>query len=306
MNYNSSAIVFSCVTLCLAFTACRSTNRIVDKNGYPEFFTVGHRGARGLAPENTIPSMIAAISNGANTVEVDVHVSKDGQVLVYHDASFDPHYTSMPDGSDIPKDRRKDYIFYQNNYSDIRSFIIGRKEYPEFPQQKRISTYAPLLSELIDSVEAYTRENGLSGIYYLVEVKSGEKTDGIEHPAPAEFMKILMDMLKPKNLGNRLIIQSFDMRPLQVLHREYPDVRLGFLTGNIYLSFEENIRRLGFKPTFYNPNYNLVNAGLVQKCHSENILVEPWTVNSIDDMKKMKALGVDGIITDYPNLFRYL
>jgi glycerophosphoryl diester phosphodiesterase len=115
-----------------------------------------------------------------------------------------------------------------------------------------------------------------------------------------------MAVLTPKNLGHRLIIQSFDMRPLQVLHREYPHVILGFLTDNKQASFESNIERLGFNPAFYNPNYNLVNEELVKKCHAAKMMIEPWTVNTLEDMKKMKALGVDGIITDYPNLFKDL
>jgi glycerophosphoryl diester phosphodiesterase len=303
---NSSVCFLSLLIVCSAFFSCKSTNKIVGTSESPKFFKVGHRGTRGLMPENTIPAMERGIAEGANTIEMDVHVTKDGQVLVYHDASFNPDYTSMPDGSDIQKDQRQQHIFYQSNYSDIRKFVIGKKEYPAFPQQQRLSTYAPLLSELIDSVEAFTKAHSLPGVYYLIEVKSSERTDGIEQPAPGEFMKILMAVLNPKNLGNRLFIQSFDMRPLQVLHREYPEIKLGFLTDNKQASFEENIARLGFNPTFYNPNYSLVNTELVHKCHAGNMMIEPWTVNSFDDMKRMKALGVDGIITDYPNLFKEL
>jgi len=257
-------------------------------------------------PENTIPAMIRGISEGANTIEMDVHVTKDSQVIVYHDASFNPDYTSMPDGSDIKKENRQQYIFYQNNYTDIRKFIIGKKDYPAFPHQQKLSTYAPLLSELIDSVEMFTKTSAIAGVYYLVEIKSSERSDGIEQPAPEEFIKKLMAVLTPKNLGHRLIIQSFDMRPLQVLHREYPQVILGFLTDNKQAGFEANIERLGFIPAFYNPNYNLVNEELVKKCHAAKMMIEPWTVNTLDEMRKMKTLGVDGIITDYPNLFKDL
>lgn len=271
-----------------------------------DFFTIGHRGTRGLMPENTIPAMIRGIAEGANTIEMDVHVTKDGQVIVYHDASFDPEYTTMPDGSEIPKEKIKGYTFYQNNYDLIRQFVVGKKEYPDFPHQQRLSSYTPLLSELIDSVEAYTKANALPGVYYLIEIKSNEKTDGFEQPAPEEFMDILMSVLGPKNLGSRLFLQSFDMRPLQVLHRKYPDVLLGFLTQNSIATFEENISRLGFNPALYNPHYYLVTPKLVSKCHSAKMMIEPWTVNSIVDMKKLIGMGVDGIITDYPNLLKEL
>ncbi len=208
--------------------------------------------------------------------------------------------------SDIQKSERKKYTFYQMNYDDIRKFIVGKKDYPAFPQQQKLATYTPLLSELIDSVDAYTKAHNLPSVYYLIEIKSNEKTDGFEQPAPEEYMKILMDVLKQKNLGNRLFLQSFDMRPLQVLHREYPKIKLGFLTGDKTKSFDENLTKLGFTPFFYNPSSNLVSPDLTKKCHDKNIKIEPWTVNTADEINKLKSEGVDGIITDYPNLFRQL
>jgi len=276
------------------------------KQQLPRFFKVGHRGTRGLMPENTIPAMIKAIETGANTIEVDVHITKDGKVVVYHDESFNPDFTTRPDGSEIQKAERKQYTFYQMNYADIRPFIIGQKDYPAYPQQQRMASYAPLLSELIDSVEAYTKAHKLPGVYYLVEIKSNAKSDGVEQPVPEEYVKILMGDLITKRLGSRLFIQSFDMRPLQVLHRKYPAIRLGFLTGDQKAVFEENLAQLGFLPAFYNPNYNLVTPELVQKCHAKKMKIEPWTVNTLEEMKKLKAMGVDGIITDYPNLFKDL
>ncbi len=309
MRIKHSSIIFCLagIIVWLILPACNGSRNIVNANKkLPDFFQIGHRGTRGLMPENTIPAMEKGIEAGANTVEMDVHITKDGKVIVYHDESFNPDYTSMPDGSDISKEQRKQFTFYQMNYNDIRKFIIGKKEYPAFPQQQRLATYAPLLSELIDSVDAYTAAKNLPAIYYLIETKSNEKTDGFEQPAPEEYIKILMAVLSPKNLGSRLFLQSFDMRPLQVLHREYPGIKLGFLTGNKKTSFEENIRQLGFNPFFYNPSSSLVTKELIQQCHENNIKIEPWTVNTIEEMKRLKAMKVDGIITDYPNLFKEL
>lgn len=287
------------------FGACKTAGKsVAGSKGYPAFFKVGHRGTRGLMPENTIPAMEKGIEVGANTVELDVHISKDGQVLVYHDESFNPDYTSMPDGSDIPKDQRKRYTFYQMDYPEIRKFIIGRKDYPAFPQQQRMDCYTPLLGEMIDSVEAFTKSHHLPDVYWLVEIKSKEKTDGFEQPVPEEYIKILMPVLDAKHLGKRLIVQSFDMRPLQVIHRLRPDISLGFLTDDKNATFDDNIAKLGFIPAFYNPNYHLVTATLIKQCHDKQILIEPWTVETPDVMQQMKALGVDGIITDYPNLLK--
>ncbi len=105
--------VLCCIAILIINAGCNETRKVSNNKRFPDFFQVGHRGTRGLMPENTIPAMEKGIEAGANTVEMDVHISRDGQVLVYHDESFDPTYTSMPDGTDIPKDKRKDFTFYQ-------------------------------------------------------------------------------------------------------------------------------------------------------------------------------------------------
>ncbi|GAA4084618.1 glycerophosphodiester phosphodiesterase family protein [Mucilaginibacter panaciglaebae] len=307
MNKNFNRAI--CGTVCLMGTlalSCNSLKPASYKKSYPTFFKVGHRGTRGLMPENTIPAMEKGIEVGANMVEMDVHITKDGQVIVYHDESFDPTYTLMPNGSDIPVKERTRYTFYQMNYADIKPFIIGTKAYPAYPQQQSLKTYTPLLGELIDSVDAYTQAKGLPGVYYLVEIKSAEKTDGFDQPAPAEYMKKVMNVLKPKKLGKRLIIQSFDMRPLQVLHSEYPEIALGYLTSDKTLSVAGDISKLGFAPMFYNPYGKLITAEMVKQCHEKGMLIAPWTINTVAEMRHFKSIGVDGIITDYPNLFKEL
>jgi glycerophosphoryl diester phosphodiesterase len=285
-----------------AFTACNTARHTADAgNGLPEFFKVGHRGTRGLMPENTVPAMIKGIETGANTIEFDVHITKDGQVVVYHDPSFTPSYTTKPDGSEISATERARYTFYQMNYDSIRQFIIGEKPYQAYPEQQRIRSYAPLLSELIDSVEAYTKTHDLPPVHYLLEIKSSEKTDGKDQPAPEEYMRILMAVKELQPLGDRLLIQSFDMRPLQVLHRTHPHIKLGFLTSDKKTTFEQHLEQLGFTPFFYNPEYHMVTPELVAKCHAKQIKIVPWTVQEPAEMKRLSTTGVDGIITDYPN-----
>jgi glycerophosphoryl diester phosphodiesterase len=266
----------------------------------PGFYVIGHRGIPSQMPENTIPGMKLAIDSGANTIELDVHMTRDGQVVVYHDPSLNPAYTTKADGTELEKRASRSYILYQMDYEQIRSFDVGKKYFPAHPDQRKIAAYAPLLSELIDSIEAYTLDKKYASVHYLVEVKSGERTDGVEQPAPEPFMKMLMEVLLKKDLGNRLIIQSFDRRPLQVLHRDHPDLALGLLTGE-QKSFEEQIKLLGFYPVFYNPHYSLVTPELVKHCHAEKIKICPWTVNDEVQMKKLLAAGVDGIISDYVN-----
>lgn len=296
-NYKN--ILYAGVITASVIALCSFNSKNVSR--YPSFFKIGHRGTRGMMPENTIPAMQKAISYGVNTIEFDVHVTKDGKVIVYHDDSFDPNYTLMPNGAEIDPKARDKYLFYQMDYADIKPFIIGTKKYPAFPQQQKLATYTPLLSELVDSVEHYTEASNLPQVYYLLEIKSDAKTDGVNQPAPEVFVKKLMDVLQTKKLGKRLIIQSFDKRPLKVMHQKYPAVATGFLTGDSKVSFEQNLAGLGYTPQFYNPHYGMVNQQLVKQCHDKQMLICPWTVNETAEMKRLTELKVDGIITDYPN-----
>lgn len=288
--------------LLLSAPGCTSPKKLQRENPAVSFYNVGHRGARGSMPENTIPAFQKGIEAGANTLEFDVHITKDQKVVIYHDGSFTPSYTTKPDGSEITEAERKQFTFYQMNYADIRQFIIGEKDYPAFPDQQRIRSYAPLLSEMIDSIELFTAVNRYAPVIYLLEVKSDARSDGFEQPAPEEYMAIMMRVLKPylKALKGRLIIQSFDMRPLKVLHRTHPDIPLGFLTGDKNKTVGENIEAMGFIPAFYNPHFSLVTPAFLSDCRERKMKVLPWTVEKETEMKALIDMGVNGIITDYP------
>lgn len=299
-NLKSTLFLFIAVGTALMSVSLQTTaQRLKPKL----FYTVGHRGTRGLMPENTIQAMKKAIDLGCNTIEIDIHLTKDGQVIVYHDNSFNPDYTLLPGGKEFTEEDRKKYTFYQMNYADIRKFIIGEKKYSSFPQQKQVRCYTPLLSELIDSVEAYTKINKLPEVNYLIEIKSNPLTDGFEQPVPEILVDKMMAVINTREISKRFIIQSFDIRPLKVMHQKYPEIPVGLLTGDRKVSLSENLSAMGFNPDFYNPHYGMVTPELIDSCHSKGMLIVPWTVNEMADMQKMKKLKVDGIITDYPNFF---
>lgn len=273
---------------------------------FPNFYKEGHRGTRGLMPENTIPSMKKAIDDGANVIEVDIQISKDKMVLVAHDAYINPTFSLMADGSEIPESDSRKYILYQMNYSEIRKFDVGSKMHKDFPQQKKMRAYIPLLSELIDSVEQYTAAKRLPGIIYNIEIKSSPDKDGVYQPEPATLIKLVMDVVNSKKIANRFYIQSFDVRQIQEVHKNYPNVVIGFLTGNKDKSLEENLKEIGFRPDIYSPQYKLATKQLIKSCQAMGMKFIPWTVNTTEEMKTLIDLGVDGIITDYPNLLNKL
>jgi glycerophosphoryl diester phosphodiesterase len=118
---------------------------------------------------------------------------------------------------------------------------------------------------------------------------------------------LLMGVIKDKGIEGFVTIQSFDFRTLQYLHVHYPEIPVSMLIeDNDKRGLEQQVSALGFKPQVYSPAYQLVNSDLIRKCHAQNIKVIPWTVNDKLTMEKLIAMGVDGIITDYPDLFNAL
>ncbi|MDO6430721.1 glycerophosphodiester phosphodiesterase family protein [Flavitalea sp. BT771] len=259
-----------------------------------------HRGGRGLMPENSIPAMLHGVELGARTLELDCVISADGKVVVSHDVFMSSDIMLKPDGSALQKSEEKQYTLYTMTYDSIRRFPEGVKPHPKFPEQASIRTYKPLLADLIDSVEAYVKAHHLKPVYYNMETKSSPDGDNILHPEPGQFVALVMAVVKSRGIGSRVTIQSFDPRTLQVLHRTDPGQTTALLVENAD-GFAKNIDRLGFTPSIYSPSYLLVNADLVKEAHAHNVAVLPWTVNKEVDIRAMATLGVDGIISDYPD-----
>jgi glycerophosphoryl diester phosphodiesterase len=259
-----------------------------------------HRGGRALMPENTIPTMLHAIDLGVRTLELDCVISADKKVVVSHDVYMSSDFMRKPDGSDLTKAEEKEYRIYAMTYDSVRKFDAGMKPHPEFPEQVKMKTYKPLLSELIDSVEAYVKKHHLKPVYYNMEVKSSPMGDDKYHPKPEEFVSLMMNVIKEKKIADRVIIQSFDVRSLQVVHRDNPKQVTSLLVFNKG-SLDSNVTVLGFKPDIYSPYYTAVTPEMVKAAHAQHIKVLPWTPNESSDMQKLIDAGVDGIITDYPD-----
>jgi len=293
------------VTALLLMAGCKSTQISQQAPELPAFDTEGHRGARGLMPENSIPAMRKAIDLGVTTIEMDCHITKDGKVVVTHDPYINYLYARTPDGQDIPKSDNKKYAIYKLNYDQVRQFEMGTKFYDAYPHQQKLKTYIPLLEELVDSVQTYLKDNNKPQVFYNIETKSVANGDNDIHPEPAVFVQKMVEVLEAKKITPWVIIQSFDPRTLQELHKSYPHIKASLLVSNKD-SFEENIERLGFTPQVYSPNYKLVTPELLAKAHAKNIKVIPWTVNTLEEITRLKEMGVDGIISDYPNLFNEL
>lgn len=278
--------------------------RLSGTHSQPAFDKQGHRGCRGLIPENTIPAMLRAIDEGVTTLEMDVVVSKDKMVLLSHEPWMNAEITTKPDGLPVKESESMGLNIYQMNYAEVKTFDVGMKPHPRFPLQQKMKLHKPLLSELIVAVESYTNARKTPPQQYNIEIKSQPLSDNMYHPLPPEFVDLVIPIVIENKIEKRTIIQSFDIRPLQYLHKKWPDIRTALLIEEKdTIGFDKQIERIGFVPSIYSPHYSLVTSALVSQCRDRGIRIIPWTVNKFEDMKKLKALGVDGIISDFPNLF---
>lgn len=265
-----------------------------------EFDLQGHRGARGLLPENTIPAFIKAMDLGATTLEMDVVITKDRQVVVSHEAYFSSRICLDPSGQSISKSEEKAHNIYGLNYEEIAKYDCGSLGHSNYPEQENMRVTKPLLVDVIKAAERHAK--GVTGflIYYNIEIKSSPDGDNVYHPDVGTFSDLVHEVIDKYLDPQRVVIQSFDFRVLQYWHETYPDIQLAALVANTN-GVNGNLKKLGFTPDIYSPYFKLVNKSMVDKLKAENIRLIPWTVNEKDDMKRMVALGVDGLITDYPN-----
>ena len=298
-----------CSICFLIILSCHSTKMNTSKQNSSSaslnFDVQGHRGCRGLMPENTIPAMLKAIDLGVTTLEMDVVITKDKQVILSHEPFFNHEITTKPNGSFVTEEEEKQLNIYTMNYDEVKTYDEGLKTHPRFSQQKKMAAVKPTLSDVIDSVEAYCKSKSLQPPFYNIETKSNSKTDGNYHPLPAVFIDLILNIVSSKNIEKRAIIQSFDIRTLQYLHTKYPSIKTAILIENPgKKTLEDQLKELGFKPTIYSPAYLLVTKKTLSFCKKEGIKVIPWTINEASEINRLKKLGVDGIITDFPNMIK--
>ena len=263
----------------------------------------GHRGCRGLMPENTIPAMLKALDMGVTTLEMDIAITKDRQVIVSHDPFFNHEITTKADGSYLSDKEERELKIYGMTFEETQRYDVGMKPFARFPRQLKLPVRKPLLRDLLDSVHQYTTNNKRAFPYFNIETKTQPATDNIYHPGPAEFVDLLMTVIKEQRIEEFVIIQSFDFRTLRYLHQNYPSIRTAMLIqGSDKRDLADQLTDLGFIPDIYSPEFVLVTRELIDKCHLQKIKIIPWTVNDTTKITELKNAGVDGIISDYPDL----
>ena len=285
---------------------------ILSKPNYIKIY--GHRGARGVLPENTLESFKYLFENNIHAYETDILISKDFIPVITHDFRLDPSYT---------KDINDNWIEDENikiidlTYDQILQFDVGTlnklsKYGRKFINQKSLQNQKiPKLSELLK----LTSDNIVEDLLINLEIKSTPIEKNLT-PEPDEMVKIIIDEVSRSNLEDRIIYSSFDWRVLREIKERDSKIPRAYLTsgarGKIYdkspwldftplhngVELPELIKALG--GSAWHPNYKDVNKELVQISHDKGLPVNVWTVNRESDMLRMIDYGVDGIMTDYP------
>ena len=248
------------------------------------FTLVGHRGARGLFPENTVPAFLGALDAGATGLELDVHVAGDGVVVVCHDPWVDAAGTRVAVRS-LPA-------------HELSRLDVGTRPDPSFPDRRSMAVGIPTLDDVFGAVAAAGARPE-----WFVEVKSTLDGEGSLHPEPGAFADATAGVIDQHGLAGRTTIMSFDPRILVALRNREPRISLMLLVEEgSPMSLEAHVDRLGFAPDGIGPHWSLVTAAAVSRAHEAGMRVLPWTVNEGAQARLLVSMGVDGLTTDRPDL----
>ena len=284
----------------------------------------GHRGARGLAPENTLPALARALSIGVTTLELDVGVTADGVVVVVHDRRLNPDIARGADGRWL---RGRTHAIRELTFHELQRYDVGRirpgSDYSKrFPDQRKLDgVRIPKLEDLFE----LTRRARNDEVRFNIETKISPEAPH-ETAGPEEFTRALVQVIRDNGMARRTVVQSFDWRTLAVVQREAPEITTSYLSSqsagldNIGAGRHEpspwtagvQFRDHGSVPkmvkaaggAIWSPDYRDLDEALVKQAQGLGLKVLPWTINDPADMERLIAWGVDGMITDRPDRLR--
>lgn len=282
-----------------------------------------HRGGRALFPENTLPSFANALSMGVNTLELDIGVTRDGVVVVSHERGLNPDLARSADGkyvaapgTPLVKLRLEDVKKY-----DVGQIRPGSSYAAQFPDQHAVpGAKIPTLKEVFDLV----RKSGDRNVRFNIETKIDPNHPG-ESPDPQRFVTLLLDLVRAEEFSDRVMVQSFDWRILQLVQKLAPAIPTVYLTVQTGISPTISLDKAsawtaGFNPAehghslprtikdaggaIWSPYFGDVTPALISESHALGLQVVVWTVNTPAEMARLIEMGVDGIISDRPDLLR--
>ncbi|MDZ7877184.1 MAG: glycerophosphodiester phosphodiesterase family protein [Saprospiraceae bacterium] len=265
-----------------------------------DFDWQGHRGCRGLLPENSIPAFLKALELGVTTLELDLAVSRDSQLIVSHEPWLNHDICSKADGSAIAKEEVEKELIWLKTAAEVQKCDCGSRGNPLFKEQKAMRTVKPTLRQVVEAVRKQADFFRKPMPLFNIEIKSQPDFDEKLTPSVSTFAKLVFEEIHALKIADKTCIQSFDPRALEAIHQLDPKQTTAFLVEN-EKGLAANLKRLSFSPTIYSPFYQLITKKTVDSCHTNRLKIIPWTVNDTADMRQLINMDVDGIITDYPN-----
>ena len=247
----------------------------------------GHRGARAVRPENTIPAFQYAIEQGVDVLELDMAVTKDNVVVVSHDETMNPAYCEGPAGASR--------VIREMTFAELQRWDCGGKVNPQFPQQQAIpGTRVPTL----DAVFALAKR---AKVEFNIETKMSPAHPEWT-PTPEEFVRLVLAVINKHGLEKRVILQSFDYRTLHAMKRLAPGIRRSalFPTKREEAAGDFVAAARAGEASIISPLHGQVTPEKVAAAHAAGLQVVPWTANTPADWEKLVAAKVDAIITDDP------
>jgi glycerophosphoryl diester phosphodiesterase len=242
----------------------------------------GHRGARAIFPENTLPAFEYAIGQGVDVLELDMGVTKDGVIVVSHDPVLKAPACSGP---------QAEARIYDLTLAEVRQWDCGAVRNPQFSRQQPVpGTRMPTLDEVFALAPK-------GGFLFNIETKIFPDQPDLT-PPPAEFVRLVLAQIRKHHLEARVILQSFDFRTLHEMKRQAPEIKLAALYSGPAKDFVAIGREAG--ADIISPEYRLVTPEQVGAAHRAGFTVVPWTPNTQEQWDRLIQAGVDAIITDDP------
>jgi glycerophosphoryl diester phosphodiesterase len=313
-GFHRTALIAMCLVMTTPITV-QAAGRTLDIEA--------HRGGRALRPENTLQSFANALSMGVDTLELDMGVTKDGVIVVSHDRWLSP---------DLARDANGVYVappgtpYVQLTLAQVKSYDVGvirpGSDYAkQFPDQLAVpGTRIPTLAEVF----ALVRKSGNVHVRLNIETKLNPLIPD-DAPDPDRFVTLVLDLLKRENFADRVMVQSFDWRTLQLVQQRAPSVPTVYLTSQAAFFAtispdKQSPWTAGFDPVRYggsvpraikaaggkiwSPYYGDVDKAKMDEAHALGLQVIVWTVNDPKAMADLIDIGADGIISDRPDVLR--
>jgi glycerophosphoryl diester phosphodiesterase len=296
----------------LVFFSCGNFDPPAETSGVSAVTTLslkklelhGHRGARGLAPENTWPAFEAGIRNGMTAVELDINLTADNDLIIHHDSFTNSKLCRTDDGQKI-----KPVPIHLLTVKELKKLDCGSLKNEKFPEQEKIplTRLLTLTDFFLRVAELAKSEENAHSVIFNIDVKFPPRLT----PSDAhleKFAKLLLEQVAKAGMTDRIMVQSFETRLLPFIKEITPKVRTAALfqwsqwPGVSRRTPEMMIQRvLSIQADIVAPNRKDTNEVLVKLAHQNGLLIIPWTVNEAEEIRSLIRMGVDGIITDYPN-----